>query len=273
MARILVVAHELDDFRARSWMIQALFPLWLDAGHEIRVCEGPPAAGVQADLAFLHVDASCVPDEYVDALRRFPVVVNGNGIDLCKSVRGDLALRRDSAWDGPVIVKSDLNAGGVPEVKHNERARALGRPLPYPGLVPMTDYPVFRSRGDVPEALWSMPGRIVERFLPERDERGYWTHFWLFLGTEGRCRRFCSPHPVVKASNAIDVETVAVPPEIVAVRERLGLDYGKIDFVIHRGRPMVVDINLTPGPSPTGTARNPGTPLILAPGIAQFLRS
>ena len=60
-------------------MIQALFPVWLDAGHEIRVCEGPPAAGVQADLAFLHVDASRVPDEYVDALRRFKIAWSWGG--------------------------------------------------------------------------------------------------------------------------------------------------------------------------------------------------
>ncbi|HWT15326.1 MAG TPA: hypothetical protein VN581_06035 [Patescibacteria group bacterium] len=272
MAKLLVVAHALDDFRSRAWMIQSLFPFWLDAGHEIRVIEGPPAAGVQADLAFLHVDASCVPAEYVDAVRRFPVVVNGHELDLRKSVRGDLGLQRNSDWQGPVIVKSDLNAGGVPEAKHNDRARALGCPLPHPGLVPITEYVVFRALTEVPEVVWSSSGHVVERFLPERDERGYWTHFWLFLGKQGRCRRFCSPHPVVKAGNSIDVETVDVPPEIVAVREQLGLDYGKIDFVIHQGRPVVIDVNRTPAPSPTRTARGPGTPMLLAPGIEDFLR-
>ena len=37
-----------------------------------------------------------------------------------------------------------------------------------------------------------------------------------------------------------------VPDEVRAVRRRHGLDFGKIDFVLHDGKAMVFDVNKTP---------------------------
>lgn len=271
MARVLVVCHAYDAFRERRWLLQSMFPHWLAQGHEIRVCEGPPSAAAVADIVFLHVDCSRIPEDYLAALRRFPRIVNGRVHDIRKSAVGSLRLARDSGWNGPVIVKSELNCGGMPEALHNHRARQLGQPEPHPGLRPFVDYRIYRHPDEVPSALWSTPSVCVERFLPERDERGFWTHFWLFFGDRGRCRRFCSPNPVVKAGNAIAVETVDVPAPIRAARERLGLDYGKIDFVIHRGEAVVVDVNRTPGPTPVRGGAEIDTPTLLAPALDDLL--
>jgi len=36
------------------------------------------------------------------------------------------------------------------------------------------------------------------------------------------------------------------PSEIEALRERMGFDYGKFDYVIHEGRVILLDANKTP---------------------------
>jgi hypothetical protein len=96
---------------------------------------------------------------------------------------------------------------------------------------------------------------VVEKFLPERDDRGFYTRSWLFLGDEGRCKRCRSAHPIVKGPRIIDAEEVSVPEFIREERRRLGIDYGKFDFVIHGGQPILLDANKTPGEPPS---RRPG---------------
>jgi D-alanine-D-alanine ligase-like ATP-grasp enzyme len=51
---------------------------------------------------------------------------------------------------------------------------------------------------------------------------------------------------VVKAASAGPREHAEVPEPIVAARRRLGLDYAKLDFVIHDGEPVLLDVNRTP---------------------------
>lgn len=38
-----------------------------------------------------------------------------------------------------------------------------------------------------------------------------------------------------------------MPPELRAERERLDFDFGKFDFVVHEGEPLLLDANRTPG--------------------------
>jgi len=61
-----------------------------------------------------------------------------------------------------------------------------------------------------------------------------------------------------------------VPKEVTGMRRRLGLDYGKIDYVIHQGQVVILDANRTPaGPgTPEATARTVGD---LADGIWSLL--
>ena len=55
---------------------------------------------------------------------------------------------------------------------------------------------------------------------------------------------------IVNVSSTIRVEEIAVHPDILAWRERLGLDYGKLDYVEVDGRAVLFDVNKT-----TGTVR------------------
>jgi hypothetical protein len=251
LAHILVIRHadEPDDFADYSMPI--LCDLWREAGHRISIAKGVDALP-EADLAILHVNLSVVPDEYREAAARYPRAVNGRALDIRKRNVSRHLLSRGDAWDGEVIIKSDLNFAGVPEW------RAAHPELPA-SAVPrdMVNYLVCDTIDLVPEQVWSDPRLVVERFLPERDADGYyWLRTWVFLGERGRCRRGRSRAPVIKGWRVVDTdpELLEVPDAIRAERERLGIDYGKFDFVVHDGTPVLFDANKTPGIGPSRSA-------------------
>jgi len=72
---------------------------------------------------FLRVERACASAQF---LAERPAVVNGHLVDLSKRAVSRNLVRPGDAWPGPVIVKSDLNHGGVPE------RRAFGRERRYP---------------------------------------------------------------------------------------------------------------------------------------------
>ena len=70
---------------------------------------------------------------------------------------------------------------------------------------------------------------------------------WVFLGERERCTRHIVPNSISKANDVIRSEPCEVPKAIRDERLRLGFDYGKFDFVIHEGQPVLLDANRTPG--------------------------
>jgi hypothetical protein len=137
--------------------------------------------------------------------------------------------------------------GGNRELHHNAMAVQRNRPPPYPSVETILAYQIYPSIDAVPQNIWADPSYVVERFLPERDDRGYWLRCWVFLGDVERCNRYCCPEPIVKGTNIIAREPVRVPDELRIERERLGFDYGKFDFVVHHGQVVLLDANRTPG--------------------------
>jgi hypothetical protein len=112
---------------------------------------------------------------------------------------------------------------------------------------------------------------VIEKLRPERDARGFYVRFWVFLGRAERCFRYLSPHPVVKAADVLERVPVPVPDANRARREELGLDYGKIDFVVHDGAPVLLDVNRTPSTSPTLNAAIEASNATHALGLQSFL--
>ncbi len=55
-----------------------------------------------------------------------------------------------------------------------------------------------------------------------------------------------SKQPVVKLATSVQVEGGATPLEIYSFRRRLGIDYGKVDYVLRDGKAVVFDFNRTP---------------------------
>jgi len=273
MAKILVLTHVHDLYAERSFMAAHLARHWSAAGHEVIVQAGPHGAP-RADVGILHVDTTVVPREYVDALAGCAVVVNGATLDISKRAYSENLVGPYDAYDGPVIVKTNANSGGIPEALHDARARRLGQPaLARPPRHMLGAYPIFDSLSAVPLELRGDPALVVEKFLPERDPRGYATRHYTFFGDRERCGRVVGPHPVVKGADMIARTAVDVPDAIRAWRRKLGFDYGKIDFVIHDGKPVLIDANRTPT-MPRGELG----PVVqagmaeLAQGLAAFLR-
>lgn len=276
MARILVITCVGDQFAARSYLLRGLIPHWRRAQHEVLVVAGV-GDWPDADVAILHVDLSRVPQAYVDALRRYPSVVNRAAVDIRKRKVSRNLVAPDDGWPGPVVVKTDLNCGGMPEYSALEASHLHGETCEIATTpVAFTDrpYPILRCAADVPPDAWNHPGVVVERFLPERDARGFAVRAWVFFGAHERCTRYVGIHPIVKSGNIVAREPAPVPDEIRAERERLGFDYGKFDFAIHEGRPVLFDANRTPGAPPAPvTPEFVASTAALAHGIDAWIES
>ena len=271
MARILILTHEYDNFGGTRYLIKGLIDPWLKAGHQVVSARGIPAE-IEFDIVVVHVDVSVVPEEYRRFAAQFPAGVNRDAVDIRKRAVSRHLLQHSDDWRGQVIVKSDLNFRGVRELHHNGVARHLDRPPPYPSVTSPATYRIYPSMDEVPQPIWADAGCVVERFLPEHDERGYWLRCWVFFGDAERCNRFCCPDPIVKGTNLIAKEPAPVPNELRAERERLGFDYGKFDFVVHDGQVVLLDANRTPtAAAAISEYQDEGAPQ-LASGIESMLR-
>lgn len=259
---IVVLLHA--DAAHRTLPSSAVYhfaPYWREAGHRVEFVRGAKRF-VPADLAFVHVDLSVVPDEYLALAARYPASVNGRVKDIRKSVTSEILVREGDGWDGPVIVKSDLNYAGEPErsvglLRLVRRARLAHQALrvldrAWRGVLPSPfdswrDYRIFEHRDQVPSRLLADRRIVVERFVPEIENGRYHLRMYQFLGDRWSCIRLASTDPLLKAGNSIRVDRVAPHPEVEAWRRRLQLDYGKIDYVVHDGRPVLLDANKTTG--------------------------
>lgn len=252
LAEIVLITHVYDDFRNRQFLLGTLARYWIEAGHNVRV-----TAGLEnwphADIAVMHLDISVIPAAYCEASKRYPIVINGNATDIRKKRVSRNLVRPNDGWDGAVVVKTDLNYRGIPEVRAIEGFQRDGKPADLasgPVVSTTQPYPILDSVRDVPDAVWNNEGLVVERFLPEKDARGFWLRVWVFFGDRERCTRFCGPNPIVKSSEIIASEPAPIPDELRAERERLGFDYGKFDFVVVDGKTILLDANRTPSAPP-----------------------
>jgi hypothetical protein len=256
-----VLFHEADRRDPADYIVHHLAGFWREDGHEVHYVFGTKRF-VPADIVLVHVNLSVVPDAYLELASRYPVALNGRIRDIRKSTFSRNLLRPSDTWDGRVIVKSDLNYAGMPErylrmgpLEHRwrtlRRARVLlerlaGSAPPFSGP---RDYRIFDSVADVPAPYFSNRHVIVEKFRPEIEDGFYHTRVYQFLGDRHTCTRMGTPNPVVKAERDARTESVEPAPEIVAWRHELGLDYGKLDYVVNDGDVVLLDVNKTTGAS------------------------
>ena len=256
--KISILLHKKDSpFRQNGHLIWGIAPIWLGMGFQVEVLRGIPRLKQETDLLLPHIDLTRVPEAYADYLAGASHVLNRRVTDISKRrISGNL-LSRNDLYDAPVIVKTDNNCGGFPELKLSPYLRAKRRLLRLAGIRPslnasgssgfvMDKYLIFPTRGDVPAEVWSNPELVVEKFIPERREQLYGIRVALFLGDIVLNRRLWSTDPVIKGLPALS-ETLDVPVELLEIRDRLGFDYGKIDYVVHQGKVHIIDANKTPG--------------------------
>lgn len=255
MATLIVITHEYDRFVVSEnpdkpprspYLLYDVLRHLTDMGHKCRIAQGPRP--IPGDVALLHVDATIVDDDYLALGPHYPRTINFGTGDISKRKISRLLVVRDGGWTGPVLVKSNYNNNGLLEQMHNRRAARIGRPLPHPEVTKGPPYQLFESTEDVPDEFWSDDSMVVERFVPEKDpEGGYALRTWVFMGPRERCTRVVTAGPISKAADVLRYGPVDVPPQLRAERERLNFDFGKFDFVIHDGEPILLDANRTPG--------------------------
>lgn len=253
MQKILILKGRYDP----PQIIDAIAQRWTDNGFIVLTHYGfkkLPAA----DMVILHVDQTEVPHSYVDRLMAYPVVLNRRMLNISKARFSRILVTQNDTYIGPVIVKSNANCGGMPEVRFKRRFGKFHFPLRLYAnfrvdlattkwLYPL-NYPIFNDRTLVPAGVWENPNLIAERFLPEKENGLYYIRYWMFLGDRGWAARFGSKNPIVKFSRRVTPEEqVAVPDELKALRKKIGIDYGRFDFVVHDGLPIVFDVNKTVG--------------------------
>jgi hypothetical protein len=250
--RVAVLFHAWGRTLApASYLVHHLAQLWRKDGLEVVYLYGTDRF-VPADLVLVHVDLSVVPEPYLEFAARYPIVLNGRVRDIRKTATSRYLVRPDDDWEGPVIVKANLNCGGYPEYLSSltglRRLRAVRAVASRVGAVPTwRDYRVFERLGDVPASLLENPDLVVERFLPELEGGLYHIHMYQFLGDGERCARLRSHEPIFKAETSTTASVVEPHPAARAWREELGLDYGKIDYTVRDGEVILLDANKTTG--------------------------
>lgn len=280
MARLVVITHEYDIFAYRrdgagpvlsTYLLYDVLRHLETLGHEWRIVKG--AQPVPGDVAILHVNSTIVGEEYLALRSLYPRTINFGTGDISKRAVSRNLLSADDDWDGPVIVKADLNCNAETEHVHNMRAQSLGRPPPHPGIARTGPHILLDRLEDVAANVWADPALVVEKFMPERDaDGGYVMRTWIFMGNRERSTRIVTPGWIGKASEALRLDPQEVPEALRAERERLDFDYGKFDFVLQDGVPVLLDANRTPGTTTAVQERSKGGALNLAAGLDEIMR-
>jgi hypothetical protein len=278
LAKIVVVTHQHDVFSERenfwspaigNYLLFNVLQAMRRRGHRWRATNGPNK--LKGDIAILHVDNTIITEPYLALAAQYRLALNFATADISKRRISGLLLSPIENWDGPVMIKSNLNHNGYPEARHNARAAGTGLLPPHPGAEIIADYTVLPALAEVPKTIWENPAFVVERFLPELDAQGYALRSWVFLGNAERCTRRVSTEPVVRSLNCFPPTAVEVPESLRAERARLGFDYGKFDFVIHDGKAVLLDVNRTPGKPPATGAAAIARADSLADGLEDFI--
>ncbi len=279
--RILILLHARDrNAERRAYQIWGLAEVWRSWGIEVATQRGVNRF-VEADVVVNHVDLTVVPEPYVRHMARYPVAINGRCTDTSKRLVSRHLVRPSDGWDGPVIVKTNRNFGGELErlilqspasrLRDDLRARLSRHPWRVRRWLSTQDYPVLDSVSAVPEDVWLNPRFVVERFLPEREGNLYALRTLTLFGDRWISRRRVSASPVIKSGNAIRGEEIEPLPDVFEAVRRLALDRGKVDYVVHAGRAVVLDANRTNTMGRTMTAeRVRNTMERLAPGLRSF---
>lgn len=262
---IAVLIHPRQcDAQRLHYRIWPIIANWRAMGVRVDVVHGVRGNErelMAADVLMPHVDCSRLDDRTWNLLQKHPRVINRRVRDIRKTAVSEQLLQRGDAWDGPVIVKTVGNCGGLSDhrfsreqgptlldrVRHRLTFDARREPALLGIARTLTRYYLFDHVRAVPQAVWNNRFLVVEKFLPERDEAGnYVMRMWITMGDAGLGRVLRGSDPYVKNVNAALEEFSTPPPSVEAWRLAFELDYGKIDFVMHGGEAVIIDANTTP---------------------------
>jgi len=234
---------------------------------------------VEADLLFLNLSRPVIPEEYRRFAAQYPVTFNAGASDLRKHHYADGLLRAGASYRGPVIVRADQGyAAPVPRASASPLTfirRFSGQPRPTPRHEPagsvLENYRIYPSINDVPADRFG-PDYIVQKFLPEENAGRYVLRQYYFLGDESFLSLQTSGAAIIRAASPFSLEEWTPPEGLLNLRKRLGLDYGRIDFVEVEGQPFVISVSRSPAlPDSKDAGYVPPAYLRLAEALADAL--
>ena len=246
---VILTLESSPDFLNSRALLKHLALRWQQQGFELEVVQGI-GREFEADIVISHINLTVVPEEYTAFLKKYPVVINGEATDISKLTISRNLLKPGDSYDGPVIVKTAANFGGIPELDHQE---GLGqtiidceRPWRKVEFLDPHNYPRFESIKKVPSGVWKNRKLIVEKFLSEMDEDGnYRLRTWYVFGNKELGKSEYSANPIVKANTINKTIIDNVPEELRVARKRLGIDFGRFDYAVVDGKTVIYDINTT----------------------------
>ena len=241
----ILMHHTSRTLPLSRYAIVNIAKYWQQDGNKVSIVFGDQKY-VPADIAILHVDLSVVPDSYLQLASEYPVALNKQVKDIRKSTISTNLLKRNDGYAGKVIIKSDLNYAGMPE---RFAAGTLNKQKPS-NINSPKDYMIFDSLADVPDQYFEYDDIIVERFTPETDNNEYFIRYFVFLGNQTTFYRVNSLEPIINSNNWKSMQVIEPTPEVYRWREQFNFDYGKFDYVIHDGIPVLLDANKTVGALP-----------------------
>jgi ribosome biogenesis SPOUT family RNA methylase Rps3 len=237
-----------------SYVISKFAISWVKMGFE--VTSGPTRV-LEADIGILHIDATSVPSCYLPETCGRPLL-NERVLDISKRHISKNLLDQDTDYSGPVIIKTDDNCFGNHELRQlpffslRRFRRKITKAFPQipwqlSRELPRKTYPILKHIGDVPSWVWKRTDLVVERFFPEIEDGYYVLRVWLFLGNQNYNIKMFGTEPIVKAKNIIKKEIVeTIPDSLKQIRKKLGMDYGKFDYVMNDEKAILLDVNKTP---------------------------
>lgn len=263
-----------------KYAVRYIAAYWRPLGVEFAMTTDPKTAP-EGDIGWQHLDVTRVPTAYTRLLARYPVTINGGTRDVGKDVIASHLVSRDDEWQGAVIVKTNLNFGGRVE----DWAKQW-RPLRHPWFHRLRDqlpsrmtgrmapekYPILESKAEVPGWMWNDRRFVVQRFLAERRGELYGIRRWFFLGSSEFAYRAFGAQPIVQGDTHAEWERVEPPAAARAYRERLGLDYGKIDYAELDGEFVAYDVNpAVSADGPVGSEIQRELVAAITPGLGEWL--
>jgi hypothetical protein len=259
------MVHAHDRF-GPDYFLFHIAKVWQEAGIEVFVVQGARHRP-SADLVVLHTDVTKVDFEYLATARSYPRTINGRVADISKRVISENVISGPQTFDGPVIVKSDRNCGDRREA---QIAQDVGDRDGY--VSPLAEYSIYPTAGEVPASVWHDRSLVVEKFLPERKDEFYCLRTWMFFGDKEANTISYSHQPIIKSHNIVKRDVIgSVPESIRRIREELAFDYGRFDYAVADGSPVLYDANRTPtlggSPNPQLMSRF----RLFAEGLRSFL--
>ncbi|MBA5776294.1 hypothetical protein H2509_04050 [Stappia sp. F7233] len=258
---------------AQNFVVTALASIWKSEGFRV---EFGSSYAQDADACLLHHNLTFNDTTNLPKPPASGNIINGQVHDISKRRISTLLLTKNADWPGMVIIKSNFNHFGAPERRLSqtgvlEKLRRLAARLSWrvARRLPANTYPILDGIADVPDWVWEDADLVVERFMPEMSDGLYSLRGWLFLGSKGYAYRLFATDPLVKTGSMVRYEYCdEVPGKLQEMRRKLGFDFGKFDYVMHGGEPILLDANKTPSFAGRGD-----TPRMkaLASGIRDFL--